>query len=84
MLLKSGDGDAALEFYFDVDKMIPSVDSATRIAGVYLGAGRYEAAREMLEVAIERDEKDGIPEDKMEQYIKMFDLIDSRIKRTAP
>lgn len=84
LMLKSGNGDAALEFYFDVDEMMPSVDSATRIAGVYLGAGRYEAAREMLEVAIERDAKDGISEDKMEQYIEAFDLIDSRIKRAAP
>lgn len=79
LMLKAGDADGALEFYFGVDNMLPSVDSATRIAGVYLRAGKFSSARKMLEVAIERDSKDGISEKKMEEYKDTFDFIDNKI-----
>jgi len=80
LMLRSGNADGALEFYFDVDNMLPSVDSATRLAGVYLRAGDFLSARKMLEVAIERDSKDGISEEKMEQYIQTFEFIDGQIE----
>ncbi|WP_152438647.1 MULTISPECIES: tetratricopeptide repeat protein [unclassified Marinobacter] len=84
LMLGSGNADAALEFYFKVDNMLPSVDSATRIAHVYLRAGEFPSARRMLEVAIERDAQDGISEEKMAQYITIFEFIDERINSNLP
>jgi len=84
LMLGSGNADAALEFYFKVDNMLPSVDSATRIAHVYLRAGEFPSARRMLEVAIERDAQDGISEEKMAQYVTIFEFIDERINSNLP
>lgn len=83
IMLRSGDADRALEFFFDVDRMVPSVDSATRIAGVFLRAGQYQSARTMLEIAIERDGSDGISEEKMKEYVEVFDVIDSQLENAA-
>ncbi|MDI9244964.1 hypothetical protein [Marinobacter sp. CHS3-4] len=77
--LKSGNGDAALRLYEKVDEISRSVSSATRIAGLFLGANQYAQARQALEVAIERDAGTGISEEKMEQYKELFDRIDRQL-----
>ncbi|MDX1756689.1 MAG: hypothetical protein R3175_11565 [Marinobacter sp.] len=76
---RAGDGDGALSLYLKVDDLKPSVDSATRIAGLFLGAGNYPEARRALEVAIERDSVSGISESKMEEYKRIFALIDGKM-----
>lgn len=81
LFLNSGKADEALTLYLKVDQMVPSPDSATRLAGLYLRAGQYSDARKMLEIAIERDASNGISETKMKRYINTFEIIDSNLKK---
>lgn len=77
----AGDGDSALRVFLRVDEIKPSVDSITRISGLFLGAGRYREARKALEIAFERDAASGIDEGRMNEYKRIFDRIDSEINK---
>ncbi len=81
--LNAGDGDSALRLYKKVDQIRPSPSSATRIAGLFLGAGKYREARRALEVAIERDSASGISDVKMAEYIRNFERIDRELEEGA-
>lgn len=81
MHLKAGDGDAALRLFKRVDQIRPSTSSATRIAGLFLGAGNYKEARQALEVAIERDSASGISDSKMAEYVRIFERIDKELEK---
>ena len=83
MYLRVGDGDSALRLFKQVDDIRPSTSSATRIAGLFLGAGEYAEARRALEVAIERDSASGISNNKMEEYVQIFERIDSELDKTV-
>ena len=80
MYLTQGNGDAALEAFLKVDELYPNVDSASRIAGLFLGARQYQRARQALEVAIERDSASGISDEKMKEYEKIFERIDRNLR----
>jgi tetratricopeptide (TPR) repeat protein len=80
MYLIQGNGDAALEAFLKVDELYPNVDSASRIAGLFLGARQYQRARQALEVAIERDSASGISDEKMKEYEKIFERIDRNLR----
>lgn len=82
MYLRAGDGDSALRLYKKVDQMRPSTSSATRIAGLFLGAGEYREARKALEVAIERDSATGISDSKMAEYVRIFETIDRELEKS--
>ncbi|MEX2474375.1 hypothetical protein [Marinobacter sp.] len=75
-----GDGDGAFHHYLEVDRMIPSPDSALRLAALYMGAHMYQEARQALEIAIERDAGSGIDSGDMEKYIALFERIDKKLE----
>lgn len=77
LYVREANGNGALRSYQLVDQLLPSVDSALRITGLLLKVKDYKRAREMLQLALDREQSSrwGVSKSKQNEYAKKFELI---------